>query len=52
MSHNSEEVKINFTGTAILSFVIVLLLLLLMANWHGPFKGYNALTKTQQTQEK
>lgn len=39
MSQHNEEVKVNFSGTAILSFVVVLAFLLLMANCHGQYKG-------------
>jgi hypothetical protein len=47
MSNHNEEVTINFSSTAILSFVLVLATLLLMSTCHGPYKtgGENAATE-------
>lgn len=52
MSHHNEEIKINFTGTAILSFVIVLAFLLLMSTCHGPFNVAVEKTATEMPAEK
>lgn len=52
MSHHNEEIKINFTGTAILSFVIVFACLLLMSTCHGPFNVPSQKAATETPAEK
>ncbi len=52
MSSHNEEVKINFTGTAILSFVLVLSFLLLMSTCHGPFNVASEKTAIEKSAEK
>ena len=52
MSHHTKEVKINFTSTAILSFVIVFAFLLLMSTCHGPFNVPAEKTATEMPAEK
>lgn len=52
MSHHNKEVKINFTSTAILSFVIVFAFLLLMSTCHGSFKVPGVKATAEQSSEK
>ena len=52
MSEHKEEVNISFTGTAILSFVIVFAILLLMTTVHGPYSTQPVKEAAGQIQEK
>jgi len=52
MSHNNEEVKVSFGATAILSFVIVLVLLLFFSTCHGPFNPAGEKVATEQPSDK
>lgn len=49
MSHHNEEVSVNYVGTAILSFVLVLACFLIAVNIHGPYKGVSEKAETEQT---
>jgi|GEM_PF-1978864 hypothetical protein len=51
MSHHNEEVSVNYLGTAVLSFILVLALLLLAATIHGPYKGFAEKAATEQSAE-
>ncbi len=51
MSQHNEEVKVNFGATAILSFVIVLVLVLFFSTCHGPFNAAEKAT-TEKAAEK
>ena len=53
MSHqNDEEVKVNFGGTAILSFLIVFVFLLMFSTCHGPFNPGGEKAATVQPSDK
>jgi hypothetical protein len=52
MSKPTEEVTINFSGTAILSFVLVFAILLLMSTCHGPYKVGGEKAATEKSVEK
>jgi hypothetical protein len=49
MSSHNNEVKVNFTGTAILSFAIIFSLILLMSTCHGPYKTGEEKTATARS---
>ena len=52
MSHHKEEVQVNYLGTALLSFVLVLVLFLAAARIHGDYKTVAEKTATEQGTEK
>ncbi len=52
MSHHNEEIKVNFSGTAILSFVIVLVLILFFSTCNGPFNPGGEKAATEQPSDK
>ena len=52
MAHHNEEVNVNYVGTVLLSFVVVLCLFLIMANVHGTYKVPGEQTSTEQVIEK
>ena len=52
MSSHQEEVKVNFSGTAILSFVIVFAFALFFSTCHGPFNPGGEKAATEQPSDK